>query len=104
MKLVDQEDQNKFNEFNRNKAVNKEGYLLPETVLAKCLKKCDLTIKDLIDANMRNLIDNVKLTSEPRYTTAEEFVARIEHEIRNKNIDKLKKAMQILDSTSQSTK
>jgi hypothetical protein len=53
---------------------------------------------------MRNLIDNVKLTSEPRYTTAEEFVARIEHEIRNKNIDKLKKAMQILDSTSQSTK
>ena len=53
---------------------------------------------------MRNIIDNVRLPTEPHYTTAEEFVARIEHEIRNKNIDKLKKAMQILDSTSQSTK
>jgi hypothetical protein len=64
MKLVNKADQNKFNEINRNNAaLNKEEYLLPETVLAKCLKKCDLTIKDLIDANMRNIIDNVKFTS-----------------------------------------
>lgn len=64
MKLVNKADQNKFYEINRNNAaLNKEEYLLPETVLAKCLKKCDLTIKDLIDANMRNIIDNVKFTS-----------------------------------------
>jgi ACT domain-containing protein len=93
MNLVKQEDLKKFNGSSRSTADNKDEYLLPETVLAKCLQKCNLTIKDLIEANMRNIIDNVKITSESRYTTAEEFVARIEHEIRNKNIDKLKQAM-----------
>ena len=93
MNLVKQEDLKKFNGSSRSTADSKDEYLLPETVLAKCLQKCNLTIKDLIEANMRNIIDNVKITSESRYTTAEEFVARIEHEIRNKNIDKLKQAM-----------
>jgi hypothetical protein len=54
------------------------------------LKECGLSIKDLIDANMKNIVETDSSSVPPKVVTAEEFVDKVEKGLRNQCVNTLK--------------
>jgi len=69
---------------------------LPESFLANCLKECGLTIQDLVDANMRNIVEKEVTLPPPRFASAEEIMEKVEKSLRNQSVVTLKQAVDIL--------